>query len=468
MFRTATITVTALVLATALPLGGVALAATAEARAAAPTDAAAAPGCARQEARAMRAAARNQGICNRTVKRTPDLTLEACLAARNGRVARRLDAAGCNVERFVRSVGAPVASQPSTATVCDEDTTPDGAVQTESYVFGAINEKLAAHPDLAAELGFVTVSSCDDARTFMAAYNRFRENNPDRFVETAVDEKNSRRGRGRPRDHESDGDLHRWSGRIYHGQETDPYPTGPTGDRATEIIPASVYIGNCSGTFVSRNHILTSAHCFKTSGRYTIPLRQRLGGTWKYVDGSYTAYVYVYPNWAGTADIDDDIALVSIDDTAWSRPQGMMRISTESIAKGYTLRITGWGATDHDIDNPGRLQRVPPGGAQIQVSLVQTYQFRAKAGLARICSKDSGSATIGRRWEYGAASNTVDVANGITSAGQLKGNCPEEGKEMFFTRITKVKMDWIQARMRNRFGSSFSCTNTGSDIYRCF
>lgn len=49
----------------------------------------------------------------------------------------------------------------------------------ETYSFVLMNRKLAKYPAFAAAIGMSRVSSCDQARAFMAAYNRYMVNHPE-------------------------------------------------------------------------------------------------------------------------------------------------------------------------------------------------------------------------------------------------------------------------------------------------
>jgi len=49
----------------------------------------------------------------------------------------------------------------------------------ETYSFVLMNRKLAKYPAFAAAIGMSSVSSCDEARAFMAAYNRYTLKHPE-------------------------------------------------------------------------------------------------------------------------------------------------------------------------------------------------------------------------------------------------------------------------------------------------
>lgn len=130
----------------------------------------------------------------------------------------------------------------------------------EFYVLPAIQNKLKHYPALASEYGRTSVSTCDEARSFMSAFHSFRQSHPAFDAHEALD--------------------------LPH--VTPPRPPGFTPDlQITKLLNAQVESNSpvvrlcsnrgttarcdpndpanagdlCTGTFIAKNWIATAAHC---------------------------------------------------------------------------------------------------------------------------------------------------------------------------------------------------------------
>jgi hypothetical protein len=232
----------------------------------------------------------------------------------------------------------------------------------------------------------------------------------------------------------------------------------------------------CSGYFISRRHIVTSAHCVD---RYTVGLSQ-----WYYVrvKTGYNAFTYlkdstrpdtwtsmrqdVTPgfNW-DSPQAATDTAILTIPSTTQNVPPDsqLLRVSTAAPVLNQYHNIWGWGAyaiTAQGLARPNDLLF----GDNVYVTGVSAGRFTATSNESRLtCAGDSGAPSTRYTGGY-------YVATGTHRGNLDDPRCASPGEQMLWSD-TSNKIAWMESVIRLAYGSGYSCARigVGSDAHmRCF
>jgi Trypsin len=144
----------------------------------------------------------------------------------------------------------------------------------EYYIVYSMNRKLRYYPDFAAAIGMKTVTTCDDARAFTVAYSDYFRQHPffDAHLPMApgalLAPVTSRSERASADRASQDATVEKiFNGSVAGPSGSDPFPVVQI---THNFLPGEVFSNGqaipttsvtCSGTFISKNFILTAAHC---------------------------------------------------------------------------------------------------------------------------------------------------------------------------------------------------------------
>ncbi|XP_027715615.1 chymotrypsin-C [Vombatus ursinus] len=239
------------------------------------------------------------------------------------------------------------------------------------------------------------------------------------------------------------------STRVVGGEDATPH-SWPW-QISLQYLYDGTYRHTCGGTLISRQHVLTAAHCISKNRTYRVLLGKH--NLVEGEDGSVAVAVdtiFVHERWFSLL-VRNDIALiklaepVELSDTikvACLPPKGSL------LPQGYPCYVTGWGLlrTDgpiSDILQQGLLPIVDhktcirPSWWGILVS--NNMVCAGGDGVISACNGDSGGPLNCK-----AEDGTWQV-RGIVSFGSNEG-CNVEKKPTVFTRVSAY-IDWINKKL---------------------
>lgn len=360
----------------------------------------------------------------------------------------------------------------------------DVLVYDETYRIDKINEKLRNYPELAATIHMVNVSTCNEARQFMHGYLEYYSQHA-HFDDMAFDVSSAEEISAPPGPPaEID--------KIANGIVASSYPVVQLSSFHPPDPPRwpNGYWEYCSGYFITKNWVVTAAHCLvdpqlwqKTNagtngkaptgqwGKFKIGRANTSTNAFEQTiseKGSVELYGYEVgvPGYLGTGDWVHDTGLVYFYgpyyDTVLPSPSngnGAMRISMEPPEQGQLVEAWGWGPPK----NPPELTT---NVAPIHISNVSLFggYFDYAPTLpseAALCHGDSGG-PVARLidTQFGSYLAAKGTYMGWSDPKHLIDNtpCGELPASTYHWRRIDELLPWIEGHIRNQLGTShFKC-----------
>lgn len=357
-------------------------------------------------------------------------------------------------------------------------------VEEERYYYSVINRRLGEDPELQSYVGLTEVSTCDEARHFIQASNRYQEERP----RSAADDESVFANFPRMPAEAPKRDPNARIDKIYQGTE----------DAIEEVIGFG-YASNgktrdCTGMRLGGALYLTAAHCLSINSRPagTTPIVSFPNAWVKHVnklddtdndgdidnddDGNTYGELYttvssrcknlkpqqqcaslqldgiMHPNYAGNGDYLNDVAVVHVRTNSQSGLRTVMEaakefatdvafISTASPQVGDPVQTAGWGPDGNNHMGLSADQYEMRRAATRPVAAVGStpafvdgmyegsYFSTISATNAQLCRGDSGGPS------YDAFQHVI----GVTSYGEtfdtVHKSCTKIGSSQYMTRV---------------------------------
>lgn len=175
------------------------------------------------------------------------------------------------------------------------------------------------------------------------------------------------------------------------------------------VLTGEIY---CSGVLVSRNVVLTAAHCVK----YAPPDYVFFGSNPK--DGGRSigvARVSAHPRF-NDGTLRHDVGLIELSEDGPAVPIEMAAAPIDDSSIGREIRLVGFG-----VPRPGATKELAKRTGKSNITDVTGFDFRFHATPARTCLGDSGGPSF-------VTIEGREVVLGVTSSGDL--NCKVYGRHM--------------------------------------
>lgn len=212
-----------------------------------------------------------------------------------------------------------------------------------------------------------------------------------------------------------------------------------------EKLPYVVFIcvgsGACGGTIISKNHILTAAHCVCKKDK---PLRVHLGSESRKTGGKWleASRAICHEEWDKTGFKENDIAILVLSNNfelKFDNKTQSIPLADHEPKTGDCGDLSGWGEVDEVEKTPEKLRTVT-------IEILSTSNCKALFLDWAVSGSFCAGTTDGRESCFGDSGGPLVVdgkVSGIVSGG-LTDNC---GAKPGLYRSVAYYRDWIEQKM---------------------
>jgi hypothetical protein len=382
-------------------------------------------------------------------------------------------------------------------------------VSEERYYYPVINRRLGEDPELQSYTGLTEVSTCDEARHFIEASNRYSEERPRSTADDASVFANFPRMPAEAPKRDPSGRIEK----IYRGTE----------DAIEEVIGYGYVlqgkVQNCTGTRLGGALYLTAAHCLSINSRPAgaMPTVSFKNAWMKHVnklddtdgdgdvdnddDGNPYGELYttvpsrcknlkpnqncaaleidgiMHPNYAGTLDYQNDVAVLHVKNNSQSGLRTVKEaakefstdvgfISTVSPQVADPVETAGWGPNGNNDSNLSADQYALRAAATRPIAAVGptptfvggmytgSHISTIAAANAQLCRGDSGGPS------YDEFRHVIGVTSRASAFDTVHKSCAQVGATQYMSRVDYHVLLFVPLAMWNlqRGDETHPCT----------
>ncbi|KAH8312799.1 hypothetical protein KR044_012975 [Drosophila immigrans] len=192
-------------------------------------------------------------------------------------------------------------------------------------------------------------------------------------------------------------DRHLVQARIFNGKTIS---LSALGGYAVQIYHEEVFV--CTGTLLSKNHILTAAHCFENANFtdfYVVAGETEQVNYLLPEERNYVIKGMQHPDYNKFA-FKADIAVLKVETPIRGRGTGYLNLCSKLMSAGKMVTVSGWGSSEMKKDNNKlRMMRIPVVpkkecmeklGKRLPVNVICATNY----AKSTICSGDSGGPMV--------------------------------------------------------------------------